>query len=76
MPAFTQQILGCISTLLGTQQQLKLPTNREKPGYPGFSLLAAGFNPAKKFTPNQKYPQANFGYLTDPCRVGILQYYG
>ena len=37
-------------------QQLKLPPNSEKPGYPpGFSLLGAGFNPAEKFAPKLIY---------------------
>lgn len=71
MPAYPAN-LGCISTLLGTQQQLKLPTNSEKPlrrldtqaaapgGYPGFSLLAAGFNPAEKFAPKPEIPPGKF----------------
>ena len=49
---------------LGAQQQLKLPPNNEKPPQRlvfsrcgGFSLLAAGFNPAEKFAPILIYTQ-------------------
>lgn len=56
---------GCQLTFWGQrQQQLKLPANSEKrpqalagSACGRFSLSVAGFNPAKKFTPKQKYTQ-------------------